>query len=220
MKIINSKQIPAFISFLKTATPGGIKAQFELAPRFRQPYDLEVIKAQNPKLAGVSIIFFEDHGHLSIVLTKRADYSGGHHAAQISFPGGKQSKADISLKQTAIRETHEEIGVSLKNTEFVCQLSELYIPVSRFLVTPYVFFLPYKPEFTTNYEVENILTSPWPQLMDQQNISDKEVGRHKDNYPLISPGVNYQGEFIWGATVMMLNELKHLTVDFLNKTDG
>ena len=74
---------------------------------------------------------------VSFVLTRRKVYNGVH-SGQISFPGGKPEKSDDNLWATALRETHEEIGVSLDQIKHLRSLTEIYVPPSNFLIIPYV----------------------------------------------------------------------------------
>ena len=212
MQSIHPEHISDFIKHLKDAPLGGISSQYKLAPQFRQTYDLKSIKSQMPNPAGVAVILYQEQSQIHIILTKRADYSG-HHAAQVSFPGGKQEGNDKQLIDTAIRETREEIGVILDHSLFVRQMTDIYIPISQFLVTPFVFFLSKKPKLTLNYEVENVLLPQWPELMSNDNIIVKNTGVFKGQQ-IKSPGINWQSEFIWGATAMMLSELYDLTQNF------
>ena len=212
MQSIQPDNISDFINHLKIASLGGIASQYKLAPEFRQAYNLEQIKKKRPNLAGVAIILFKDQSRLKLILTKRADYSG-HHSAQVSFPGGKQDIKDKKLIDTAIRETYEEIGINLNYSIFIRQLTDLYIPVSNFLVSPFLFFLPEKPRLTLNYEVESVLLPPWPEFISDDSILIKNTGTFQGK-KIKSPGIIYESEFIWGATAMILSEFYDLTQKF------
>ena len=61
------------------------------------------------------------------------------HSGQISFPGGKYEKSDRSFKETALRETMEEIGVDTNSFLTIKELSHIYIPPSNFMVYPFLF---------------------------------------------------------------------------------
>ena len=131
---------------------GGVKEQFRLAPSYRKPYNLTKIKASNPTLASVLILFFPDeHNLTSFILTKRANYDG-HHAKQISFPGGKKIPNDANLVETAIRETKEEIGIQIKSQAVFKKLTEVYIPPSNFLAYPFLAVLESNWSSTGSFE--------------------------------------------------------------------
>jgi len=197
------------IPFLQDAKLGGITSQFNLAPSYRQPYDLERIKAKNPTKAAVLIIFYSDPDNNTVfVLTKRANYDG-HHANQISFPGGKQDSADLHLIDTALRETKEEIGLHIPSKSVFKELTQVYIPPSNFIVQPYVAILDQSPIFNTNYEVEEIITPKLADLLKFENLKTSKIQNSSGHF-LDTPYFLLQDEVVWGATAMMLSELRNL----------
>ena len=197
------------IPIIQKARLGGIKEQFHLAPNDRKRYDSSIIKANNPTKASVLIIFFPNSvGQTSFVLTKRADYDG-HHSKQISFPGGKQDINDPDLLTTALRETHEEIGLTIKPEAIFKKLTEVYIPPSNFIVEPYLALLNHEPHFTTNYEVDALITPKLSDILQHKNQKITHV--EASNGKIIeTPYFALNNEIVWGATAMMLSELRHL----------
>jgi 8-oxo-dGTP pyrophosphatase MutT (NUDIX family) len=114
----------------------GTEAQFAMARNFR-PHVEAIPEGVRP--AGVLALIHPYHGRWTITYIKR--HSGqkkDSHRGQISFPGGKIEKSDKDLSETAVRETEEEIGVSRAEIELMGALTELYIPVSNYLVQPFV----------------------------------------------------------------------------------
>ena len=202
----------SLIPKLKTAKLGGVSAQFLLAPAYRKAYDLVKIKAANPTKAAVLIVVFPNaQEETCFVLTQRASYNG-HHSQQISFPGGKQEKEDRSLFMTALRETKEEIGIKISPNSLIKTLTEVYIPPSNFLVTPHVVVLDKAPKFTPNYEVEKVLTPTLSQLLDDATVQVAQVQTTaKKN--LSAPSFLFEDKAVWGATAMMLSELKELVLN-------
>lgn len=154
----------------------------------------------------------------SIVLIKRRPHPKDHHSGQISLPGGKTETADASLLDTALRETHEEIGVPSTNLDVFGALSPLYIPVSNFEVHPFVALLTepvvYSPQAS---EVDDILflgfrelfTDPIPRI----NI-ETPFGFQLKDVPYFP--VNQQ--VVWGATAMILSEFAHILRSYPNFT--
>lgn len=197
------------IPYLQETIIGGITTQFKLAPSYRKPYNLMRIKAKNPVKAAVLIIIFPDSkNNTAFILTKRPNYDG-QHANQISFPGGKQNPEDLHLLDTALRETKEEIGLDITSKSIFKKLTEVYIPTSNFMVQPYLAILDMTPNFTTNYEVEKIVT---PTLFDLLNNKNQKITHVKtsDGRFLETPYFSLENEVVWGATAMMLSELKDL----------
>lgn len=197
------------IESLQTKDLGGEDAQFKLAPELRLRYNADKIKANNPKVAAVLALFYPNHNNqTSILLTKRAAYNGTH-SAQISFPGGKVDVKDASKKQTALRETEEEIGISKQSIRVFKKMTDVYIPPSNFLVTPFLGFVEHQLIFKPNYEVEAILEVALTDLFDDANVSKKPI---TTSYlqQIDVPCFVFENQIIWGATAMMLAEIKHL----------
>ena len=195
---------------------GGLDAQFKLAPTYRKKYDLNRIHANNPTLASVLIVFFaNENKQTSFVLTERANYNG-HHAKQISFPGGKIDSKDDNLIDTAIRETKEEIGLIVNPSDVFRELTEVFIPPSNFLAHPFLAIYEELPIFTTNYEVERILTPSISDLLDDKNRQLRKVSIPSGKQ-IETPCFVFDNRIVWGATAMMLNELHELLKEVLVK---
>lgn len=164
------------------------------------------------KSSAVAIVLFPvNDNDLGVLITQRQTYEG-KHSGQLSFPGGKKEESDRDLLQTAIRECEEEIGLQLREDELVGKLSQVYIPVSGFLIDPYVFFLEQAPEqFVLNerevHQLHKVVLAP---LFKDEAVDRRDV----EVLPgTIVPNIPHfvQGEVaIWGATALLLNEMKAL----------
>lgn len=197
------------IEELKNKPLGGLASQFKLAPNLRTQFSQELIDSKNPKKAAVLALFYPDKNNATrFLLTQRANYKG-KHSAQVSFPGGKIDKEDINLKETALRETHEEVGVISENIKIIRQLSDSYIPPSNFLVAPFIGIAKKQPLFKPNYEVAGIIEVLMSDLLDENNLSaiEMETSYMKN---ITVPCFKLNGYIIWGATAMMLSEIKDL----------
>lgn len=185
----------------------GTSAQYEMAPILRPKIKIENLTPKDYKLSAVMILFCADeNNNLFIPLIDRLAYNGAH-SAQISFPGGKYENEDLNTLNTAIRECKEEIGIR-QQIEIVGKLTPLFIPVSGFLVEPYIGFINFRhPDFKLNErEVKTIL-----KLNINNLIADdfkKEGLIEGSNYKSNIPYFEVNGYKVWGATAMMLNELK------------
>ncbi len=115
----------------------GWTAQKIMCPPFRD----EQLKKNNTSKqdAAVGIILFSKDKLLKVLFIERTN-DGGPHSGQMAFPGGGRDIKDKELIETAYREIYEEIGIIKENLEYVGKLSPLYIPVSQFLVYPFVFY--------------------------------------------------------------------------------
>lgn len=197
------------IAQLQQLPLGGLEAQFIMAPELRKLFDEEKIKQNDPKKAAVLILFYPNESNETLfLLTKRAQYNGTH-SSQISFPGGKHEYADILMKNTALRETHEEIGINKEDVHLFKQLTEVYIPPSNFCVSPFLGYIHYPPFFYKNDEVESVLEVKLTDLMHPKNITSSQLNTSYDQNIEV-PCFKLNDEIVWGATAMMLSELKEL----------
>ncbi len=194
--------------FKNTQLPG-IEAQFKLAPKMRLEYNAKKIEANNPKIAAVLVLFYPNQNNeVSLLLTKRANYIGTH-SGQISFPGGKFEKSDLNLKETALRETFEEVGIFQEKIDILREITEVYIPPSNFSVTPFIGILNDIPVFKLNSEVAKIIEIPFPDLLDDTMLASISITNSYMKETSV-PCFNFDGSVIWGATAMILSEIKEL----------
>jgi 8-oxo-dGTP pyrophosphatase MutT (NUDIX family) len=194
---------------LKTIKLGGLNAQFRLAPSLRLKYDADKVKASNPRKAAVLALFYpNEKEETTFILIERARYKGTH-SAQISFPGGKIDTSDINLQDTALREAFEEVGVLPEFIKIIRELTDVYIPPSNFLATPFMAFLEKKPEFITNYEVENTIEVLVADLLNESSLTMVNLTTsYMENTDV--PCFKLNGYIVWGATAMILSEIKEL----------
>jgi len=197
------------IQLLSKAEIGGLEAQFKLAPEIRKQFSEQKINAQNPTKAAVLVIFYPSNsGKLNFLLTLRARYKGVH-SAQISFPGGKIDRKDVSLKNTALREAREEVGIIEKDISIFKEMTDVYIPPSNFIVTPFLGYINYTPKFTKNYEVEALIEVKLSDLLCDSVISSAKLSTsYAKNINV--PCFKLNNYTVWGATAMMLSEIKEL----------
>lgn len=197
------------IDQLKSIPLGGLDAQFKLAPKLRLGYDAEKIKLNSPKKAAVLALFYPNQqNEATFLLTQRASYKGTH-SAQISFPGGKIEKNDLNLSDTALRETYEEVGVNHQDIKIVREITDVYIPPSNFLATPFIGYTNYRPSFSINEEVHTTIEVLVSDLLDDRNLDSIIMNTsYMDNISV--PCFKLNDYIVWGATGMMLSEIKEM----------
>ncbi|APY09278.1 coenzyme A pyrophosphatase [Winogradskyella sp. J14-2] len=179
------------------------------------PYRLELAehmkaKAKTAKTAGVMALFYPDlKAETNLVLILRKTYKGVH-SNQVGFPGGKYEEGDDNLMVTALRETEEEVGVPMDTINVIKTISPLYIPPSNFMVHPYLGLLNATPKFVKqDDEVEDILQVRLQDFLDERNVITTNVPTSL-NVRVDVPAFNLNGHIVWGATAMMLGEIKDL----------
>ncbi len=198
-----------FINFLGDKLTGplpGYPAQIKMSGirQFRESGDMVIPDDVNH--GGVLALFYPIDNKPAIAFIKRTEYDGAH-SGQISFPGGKMEQGDQSVIDTALRETEEEIGIPVKEITVLGRLTDLYIPPSRFLVTPVVGYITRTPEFRPDrIEVERIIETPLTSLLSEDAIQEKEI-EVMNGMRWSVPCYYVDGNIIWGATAMMLSEL-------------
>lgn len=162
---------------------------------------------KDPKKAAVMMLLYPKNYETHLALIVRNSYPG-IHASQIAFPGGKVEPTDIDLQFTALRETHEEIGITPEVIEIIKPFSELYIPPSNFLVSPFLGIVHDEVSFIPSpYEVKRVLELPLRDLLDDRIITKVVMSTsYADNISV--PVFNVDKYVVWGATAMMMSELK------------
>lgn len=194
-KVIKA-QLPAFFAHEKMAPEG---RKISLSPDYYLKF--------NPRKSAVLMLVYEKEMQANLVLIKRNTYEGVH-SAQISFPGGKMELTDNDLSYTALREANEEIGVKPEDVHLAMPFSEIYIPPSNFLVAPYLGILQGEPDFTPDpREVSEIIALPLSMLLDDTILISAPI-QMASNTSFNVPAFLVHGHVVWGATAMILSELK------------
>ena len=160
-----------------------------------------------PKKAAVMMLFYPKNSQTHLALILRTSYNGVH-SSQIAFPGGKVEPEDLDLSHTAIRETHEEIGVHPNDINLVRAFTEVYIPPSNYMVYPFFGYSQSELDFELQEdEVAGLVELSLVDFLDDKNVTTTKM---KTSYAgsIDVPGFRVNGHFIWGATAMMLSELK------------
>jgi 8-oxo-dGTP pyrophosphatase MutT (NUDIX family) len=169
-----------------------------------------------PRESAVVIVLHPHEGDAGITLIQRPVYDGVH-SGQMAFPGGKKDEGDESLLHTALRELHEEVGLQLPTEKKYFSLNEIFIPPSRMLVQPYATVLEESPVFIPNEEeVAALVPIPLSHFGAKMKTEKMEIFMPHIQQTKIVPAIRFEEYFIWGATAMMLFELRD-RLDLKNK---
>jgi len=188
----------------------GEAAHQKMTSIYRPLSSLALKSALEIRESAVAVILCLNNGQIECILTQRTEYNG-NHSGQISFPGGKKDPSDLDLEETARRESFEEIGIPVDSGIFLGQLTDVFIPVSGFLVKPFVFYHHQLPEFIRNErEVAEILTFPLFDLKKEELISKMEVHLPDGSVFRDIPYFDLANKKVWGATAFILSEIREI----------
>lgn len=160
-----------------------------------------------PKPGGVLVLLYEDGtGSIRFPLIKRQEYVGAH-SGQVSLPGGKAEQGEDPIA-TALRECEEEIGVDRNSLIVLGRLTNFFVIPSNFIITPVIAISESVPGFRPDpYEVARVLTYSLDELLKDDAIKHKEIVA-AGKFRLMAPHFDIDGDIVWGATAMMLNEFR------------
>jgi len=192
----------------------GQDAQYIMAGENIRHKKIDLSALSNYKKSAVCLLFYEHDNDVYFALMKRPG-THQYHASQIALPGGS-CDGDETYEQTAIRELHEETGVAITEENIIGRLTPLYIPISNFYIQPIVACINCKPLFEPSKdEVEELIEYKLSGILDESIVSETTVNL-TSGLKIKAPYFNVQGNVLWGATAMLLSEVKQLLKE--NKT--
>lgn len=173
-----------------------------------------ILDNKKSRKAAVMMLFYPKNGRTHLVLIVRSSYEGTH-SSQIAFPGGKFEPGDAVFANTALRETHEEIGILPRNIEIIKPFTELYVPPSNFMVHPFLGISREEISFIPDpNEVANIIELPLSVFLSDEIIISAEMATSYAG-KITVPAFKIEEHIVWGATAMMMSELKEVLKEVL-----
>jgi 8-oxo-dGTP pyrophosphatase MutT (NUDIX family) len=159
---------------------------------------------------------YEHDGELHVILTRRTWHLRSH-SGEVSFPGGRQDPSDRDLWHTALRESHEEIGLDAASIERIGELDHLATVTSRSFIVPWVAALPARPDTVANpAEVSHVLHVPVAELLDPAIYREERWQLPwAEDRPIFF--FELVGDTVWGATGAMLRQLLGLVTGTLGR---
>lgn len=172
---------------------------------------------KNPRKAAVLMLFYPKNEVTHLALIVRNSYPGVH-SSQIGFPGGKVEESDVDLMETALRETHEEVGIHPEKIRIIKPFSEIYIPPSNFLVAPFMGVSHEELTFVPDLdEVKRVLEFSIVDFLDDNTITNVKMSTSYAT-DIEVPAFIVDKYVVWGATAMMMSELKETIKSVLAKS--
>lgn len=188
----------------------GKRAHLKMIPKDRTLIDPEKNSSKYIESA-VLMLLFNDEDKLCFCFIKRS-HKLKYHPGQISFPGGKIEKGEYDFSITALREAYEEIGLDTNKIEIIGNISNVYIPVSNFMIYPVLAFSENKPILNANEsEVDEIIFLPVNDFFNPVNITEEIV--KTGNSLIKTPCFKINDYIIWGATAMLVNEFCEIIIN-------
>ncbi|RTY71144.1 NUDIX hydrolase [Flavobacterium sp. LB2P53] len=204
-----------FVPKLINAGLPAFDAHIKMAPLERlESLKKSTIEAENPRIAAVMMLFYPKKDSAHFVLIVRNSYKGVH-SAQIAFPGGKYELQDGNYAITALRETHEEVGIHPDKIEIIKPFTQIYIPPSNFMVYPFLGISKEELVFVLEpAEVASIIEIPLSTFLSDAIVIEAKLSTSYAN-DINVPAFKIEEHIIWGATAMILSELKDVLKEVL-----
>jgi len=173
----------------------------DLKSTLSSPLDIKIVDDGKYRLASVLVVIY---GKDPIVVMTEKPKHMKFHAGEISFPGGKLDVNDSTLLETALRETSEEIGLTITREQVVGQLEPVITLNSGFLILPFVSVIDEIPKLEANSEVEKIFHIPLESFL-------KTMARDPDPTHNIIQEMytfEYEHQIVWGASARILKQIQ------------
>jgi 8-oxo-dGTP pyrophosphatase MutT (NUDIX family) len=162
-------------------------------------------------LACVLLLLYPKNKEWHLALIERVSHNTDDvHAGQLSLPGGRFEDSDYSYQDCALREAEEEIGIQSGDVGVLGELSSLYIPVSNYLIYPFVGFMGEEPDFSIQKnEVQDLVHLPIKKLLDGKNKRRADIEARGATIADV-PFYDLHNIPLWGATAMILSEFEQV----------
>lgn len=175
--------------------------------RDREPH---VVRLDHARRAAVAMTLAPGDHDLNVLLIRRAEHDGDPWSGHMAFPGGHQDPTDATLADTAIRETHEEVGIDLaSHGRLVSRLDDVQARARGvdldMVVTPFLFSLD-RPRETTidRTEVADAVWIPLQVFRDERFHGTTPISR--GDFRADFPAFLYEGNTVWGMTYRMIRD--------------
>lgn len=173
----------------------------DLKSSLSTPIDPKIETNNEFRLASILVVIY---GESPIVIMTEKPKHMKFHAGEISFPGGKFDSTDSDLLQTALRETSEEIGLTISKEQVIGQLEPVVTLNSKFLILPFISVVDEISPLSANCEVEKIFHIPLESFL-KTAAKDPDPSHNiiQEMYTF-----EYQNQIVWGASARILKQIQ------------
>ncbi len=164
------------------------------------PAVLKPISDKQGANAAVALLLKPRRNDFDLLLVKRVENPSDTWSGQMALPGGKREPKDLSLKDTVMRETLEETGVTLGRCRFLGVLDAVRSePKPDFVILPFVVLLEDEPELKlSEAELETFIWVPYEELIQSKGTTEFSFGK--------VPAFVLADSVVWGITYRILSE--------------
>lgn len=164
------------------------------------PKALRAISDEQGANAAVSLLLKPRRGDFDLLLVKRVENPSDTWSGQMALPGGKREPKDLSLRDTAVRETLEETGIALDPCRFLGVLGAVRSePKPDFKILPFVVLLEGEPRLKLNKaELEMFVWVPYEEVVQSKGTVKFSFGK--------VPAYIFAEGIVWGITYKILSE--------------
>ena len=210
---MNFDELTGFLEKRVQLPMPGDSAHMKMKPTLANGAPLNLKHSTGPRKGAVLILLYEQDGIARFPLIQRPLYEG-IHSGQMALPGGKYEEEDETQYRTALRESHEEIGVDQTNVEIIGSLSEFFVAASNYMVLPVIGKVDFIPRFIPEpREVQEVVTPSIKDLIDPFRVKEKEI-IVRNGVAMNCPYFDLEGRTVWGATAMMLSEMVEILREY------
>ncbi len=174
-----------------------------------------LIGDEGRKRAAVLLLLYEREGEEHVLFQVRTQQVE-HHKGEISLPGGASDPRDGSLRATALRETHEEIGVEPEHVKIFGRLDDVATRSSNYTIAPFVGAITEPgvyPFRSAPREVSQLLEVPLAHLRSDDAVEWSV--REAEGEALAERSFRFGEHLIWGATARVVGQY----LDLLAQTE-
>jgi 8-oxo-dGTP pyrophosphatase MutT (NUDIX family) len=168
-------------------------------------HEPDIIPPGDRGRAAVALVLRSRGSGLEVLLIRRVEAEGDRWSGHIAFPGGRVGVEDANPRQTAERETLEEVGVDLARAQYLGRLDDVAGGVAAIVVSAFVYAVCRAPPLEPNWEVEQAFWLPIAKLLEAERHVQRSYTYH--GHEVMLPAIRVlEGEapVLWGLTYRFL----------------